>query len=118
MDITDGLGQSLKELGEASDVGFEIDAKSVPVDPLAVEVSKALSLDLDELVFGIGLDLELLVTVPRDRVGDARGCGLTTFGHVRAERGITVDRDGHVTGIPGRGWEHFGGDVREYVSKR
>ena len=118
MDITDGLGQSLRELSEASDIGFQISAESIPINPLALTVSDALNLDLYELVFGIGLDLELLVTIGSDGVDDARDCGVMAFGEVQVEKKIVIERNGTKTGVPGRGWEHFGGNVREYLSHR
>jgi thiamine-monophosphate kinase len=118
MDITDGLGQSLAEIGEASGIGFEIDAASVPVHSLATAVAEAMGLDPYELAFSIGLDLELLVTVSPDHVDDARRCGLIPFGSVHAGRTIEFERVGHPTsGLPGRGWEHFSGNVRDFVAR-
>jgi thiamine-monophosphate kinase len=118
MDITDGLGQSLTELSEASQIGFDIDVEALPLHPLTWEVSKAIGVDPYEIAFGIGLDLELLVTFKADRLREAESVGLTAFGSARA--GFTQVRAGGrpaQAGVPGRGWEHFGGDASDFVAR-
>jgi thiamine-monophosphate kinase len=118
MDVTDGLGQSLTEIGEASGVGFDIVASSVPVHPLAIAVAEAMDLDPYDLAFSIGLDLEMLVTVSSGHVDAARDCGLIPFGSVNAGRAIKFQRSGHAeSGLPGRGWEHFSGSARDFIAR-
>jgi thiamine-monophosphate kinase len=116
MDITDGLGQSLRELAEASGVCLEIDADAVPVHPLAESLSASVGLDPYEVAFGIGLDLELLLAV--SSADAARELGLIPFGRVSEGSGIRFTRDGtSIEGVPGAGWEHFGGDARHRIAR-
>lgn len=55
MDLSDGLGQDLPRLAEASQCGFEIELDSIPVDRQADGVDAAI---------GDGEDYELLFAVP------------------------------------------------------
>jgi thiamine-monophosphate kinase len=119
MDVTDGLGQSLAEIAEASGVGLDIDADAVPIHPLALEVCDAMGLDRFDVAFGIGLDLKLLVTIAAGEEDRATERGLIPFGRAREAPGLSFHRDGRSeVRLPGRGWQHFGGDARSHIAGR
>lgn len=78
MDISDGLGQSLIELSQESNIGIEIDWASIPIPPPVASVADLLSIDPQQIIFGPGLDLELVGTVP-DTVAARKFCELHEF---------------------------------------
>ncbi|HXV74788.1 MAG TPA: thiamine-phosphate kinase [Candidatus Polarisedimenticolaceae bacterium] len=63
IDVSDGLAADLAHLCDASDVGVELDAASLPIDPAAREVARAAGLDVLHLALGGGEDYELLLAV-------------------------------------------------------
>ncbi|MFD1569276.1 thiamine-phosphate kinase [Halorubrum laminariae] len=105
MDSSDGLARSLHQLGEASEVGFELDRDTLPVHP-AVEAVTDDPAERFELAAHFGEDFELVCTVPEsavDRVAsDCPGTLVRVGSAVAAEDGITVDGDP----LPDRGYTH------------
>jgi thiamine-monophosphate kinase len=107
IDISDGLARSLYQLGEASQVGFKIDATAIP---FALEVEE-LARDQDE-IFEMGLffgeDFELLFTLPQARLVEARRvCEFTVIGRVVPKKeGITMQLGPESIVLPDRGYEH------------
>lgn len=120
MDITDGLGQTLLEFAIASEVGIEIREESLPIHESAHEVARLTGVPLASIVFGIGLELELVVAV----AGAVGGGGfspdweMTTIGElVEASAGVKLRRpDGSLTPLPGKGWEHFSSDAEQMIA--
>ncbi|MGE3275251.1 MAG: thiamine-phosphate kinase [Vicinamibacterales bacterium] len=113
MDLSDGLGDAVRQLAEASGCGARIDAESLPVNPAARAFWEARGMDpVTEAVAG-GDDYELLVAVaPRGR-GRLRAARrhvadppLTRIGVLTKERGVRLDRGGHMDELP-RGFEHY-----------
>lgn len=109
MDITDGVGRSMFELAAASQKSFLISEDLLPVHPASYKVAEFLEMTIEDVVFGIGLDLELLGTVAPDSALLKPNGGITPVGVVRPlEEGSQVKkRDGNRIPIPSRGWQHF-----------
>jgi thiamine-monophosphate kinase len=112
IDSSDGLAESLHLLSEASKVGFRI--INPPVDPLAVEYSKQVGVDLFNLVFYGGEEYELVVTIPREDWSLARveiekaGGNLIEIGYVIDELGvIEVLWNNQFRSLSRRGYLHF-----------
>jgi thiamine-monophosphate kinase len=107
IDISDGLARSLYQLGAASNVGFRIDATTMP---FALEVEE-LARDQDE-IFEMGLffgeDFELLFTLPSELLLDARQvCQFTVIGHVVPQtEGMRMQIGPESILLPDRGYEH------------
>ncbi|WP_380681334.1 thiamine-phosphate kinase [Salinigranum sp. GCM10025319] len=106
MDSSDGLARSLHQLAEASDCGFAVDSKAVPVHDAVDAYADG---DEWELTAYFGEDFELVCTLPRAAVEeattalDALGTPLTVVGRVvESEAGLTVDGDP----LPDRGYTH------------
>ncbi len=94
MDSSDGLARSLHQLAEASDCGMEIDYPTVPIDP-SVEAVAESPADERELGVHFGEDFELVCTVSRDVLSDAKeatAIELTRIGTV-TDDGVRMDGD-------------------------
>ena len=100
IDISDGLARSLHLLTQASNVGFVIEASTLPIHP---ELLKHFTADerLDAVLFG-GEDYELLYTIPNERFRTELG---TVIGRV-INSGISLRTAGRETPLANRGWEH------------
>ena len=109
IDVSDGLVADLAKLCEASGVGAEIDASSVPVDPA---LSSAFQDDWLEMALGGGEDYELLFTAPAETVECVAGevdAPVTVIGRtVDAAEGVRVfDASGAPMDLPHQGWDHL-----------
>jgi thiamin-phosphate kinase len=115
IDITDGLGQSLREIAEASRVCLRIEFDSLPVHATTSKVANMLGCGLEKIVFGLGLDLELLGTVGTQQSA-ALPSGLRYFGQViGGEPGVIIDYGNRKSSLPVAGWQHFKGSAMELV---
>jgi thiamine-monophosphate kinase len=114
VDLSDGLGDAVRQVAGASGVGAEIDGDAVPVPEAARRwFADREGLDpLDAAVSG-GEDYELLFTVPARRrralaavlrLTDGLPC--TRIGTVTADRGLVVTRQGAKAPLP-VGFAHF-----------
>ena len=99
MDVSDGLSLDLSRIAEASEVGFEIAAETVPLFPGA---------DLEQALHG-GEEYELLFTAPPDfnPPTETGGVPLTPIGKVTADGRLRLRRDGRAEELPVRGFDHF-----------
>ena len=80
-----------------------------------------MGLDPYDLAFGVGLELELLVTVPAEDVEELRSHGPIPFGSVHAATATGVfHRDGAALypALPGKRWESTSGDPRDFVVRK
>ena len=112
MDVSDGLGEAVHQLAEASGVGAAIDAGALPIDPGARHWFESRGQDATDASLAGGDDYELLLAVrPRcrrrltaaERHGDAP---LTRIGSCTADRTCVVRQDGAERPLP-RGFTHF-----------
>lgn len=105
LDLSDGLARDLHRLLEASGCGAEVEARALPVDPLAGSGEEALR----EAILG-GEDQVLLFAVPERKAGKvARGLpGAAAVGRLRKQPGCHLLWPGGVREplTPG-GFDHF-----------
>lgn len=113
VDITDGLAESVRELERESECEFEIDWEALPLHSSVRDVAELLRVDPCDLVFGIGLDLELLFCSSHQ--APIPGC--TRIGEVVAPLGggSWLKVGGERRRLPGAGFEHFRSDAAQYV---
>jgi len=114
VDLSDGLGDAVRQVTEASGVGAEIDGDVLPVPDAArswFEDREGLD-PLDAAISG-GEDYELLFTVPVRRrralasvLRLAEGLPCTRIGTVTADRSLVVKRRGARAPLP-VGFAHF-----------
>lgn len=116
-DVSDGLGQDLGHICDASKVGAIVEAKDIPLAPATLAVAHQLGLDPLALALSGGEDYELLLTAPDSHVRElsarlqhTTGTPLTRIGHVETQAAGRRLRksDGRLEPLPGRGWQHFG----------
>jgi thiamine-monophosphate kinase len=115
LDVSDGVAADLGHLCAASNVGAELDAGAIPVDPEALAVADALGLDALRLALEGGEDYELLFTVRSDgreqalAAVDEAGVGARVIGRL-TEPGSGLRMrfaDGRIERLVARGWDHL-----------
>ncbi len=112
-DVSDGLGQDLRNLLAPFGLGARLDAASIPLSPVLRTFAEMNGVDPLEAAFCGGEDYELLFTAPMDaepRLRDAAraaGVPVTRMGVVQAELRFEVDSpEGGLREIP-TGFTHF-----------
>lgn len=113
MDISDGLAASIFQLGSLNGVTFQLDFHKIPISSEAETVSKNLHLPIEEIALYSGGDYELLITVDKDKLDDAKkalseiGTKLTPMGIIEDGTENILIKDGISTNLENRGYEHF-----------
>jgi thiamine-monophosphate kinase len=106
MDNSDGLALSLSDLAEVSGVGFVVIEAELPI-ALGVEAVAGSRKGAVETVLRAGGDFELIFTVAKEKIEDARrACPLSVIGSV-VEEGIWMDLGGEMKEISSVGYEHL-----------
>jgi thiamine-monophosphate kinase len=108
LDLSDGLGQDLRHLCEASRVGARVELSRLPVGPgpAAESAQRALT---------GGEDYELLLAIPpRRQVAFERACAragepVTRVGHLTRERAVLLLDPAGRRFEGSSGFDHFGG---------
>jgi thiamine-monophosphate kinase len=110
IDLSDGVGNAVARLSEASQVGFEIEENLMPRSIELSHFAQSLNQDAKDWFLSGGEDYELLATLSPDLV-EKHGLpsGFTIIGRVTtAEGGIQlVSRDGRKSRIEALGFDHF-----------
>jgi thiamine-monophosphate kinase len=117
IDLSDGLAGDLGHLCEESDVGAQIVAAALPLQPGVCEVAAALGAEPLELALRGGEDFELCCTAhpgTLDSLIDGFraqfGIDLTRIGSMTSERGLQlVHADGAQTLLSSQAFDHFHG---------
>lgn len=109
-DTSDGLKGTLEQIAEASRVGIEIDAESVPVPAAVAAVARVTGEPAPAITFGDSVDFRLVFTVdgalPLSEAAEQfPRCHM--IGRVTDQSAVTVvHADGTRTAVPGRAWRH------------
>jgi thiamine-monophosphate kinase len=113
IDSSDGLSVSLYDLSRSSGVGFKV--KSLPIPPEAEAYAEHHGLNPGDLALYGGEEYELVFTVAKERLEEARdalatvGCELLEIGVATLEKDIIMVKNEVKSSIERRGWEHFVG---------
>ncbi len=114
IDVSDGLAADISHICEASRVGVQIEAESLPIQPETATVAALAGQDPQNLALFGGEDYELLFTVPTDRAHalarelfDATGVKATAIGTICMGSAITLFREGKPSPLPSTGWDHL-----------
>jgi thiamine-monophosphate kinase len=108
MDSSDGLAWSLHEISRASSVGIEL--HEVPISKATLEYSRITGVDPFDLALYGGEEFELVVCLKKSAAKKAlrSARSLHVIGRVTRDAGtVTLLRDGTLTPIESRGWEHL-----------
>jgi thiamine-monophosphate kinase len=113
MDLSDGLGDAVHQVAEASGTGARLDAAAVPVHPAAARWFAEQGQDALSAAIGGGDDYELLFAVPARGKGRLRnvcrlaaGLPITRIGELTAAPDVVLIRNGRNEPLP-RGFSHF-----------
>ena len=113
MDLSDGLGDAVHQLAEASGTGAVIDAKALPVHPAAQAWFQRHGKDPVEAAIAGGDDYELLFAAPKKSGGrlrgvqrHARGIPITRIGELTETPDVILRRDDRDSPLP-KGFSHF-----------
>ncbi|MHA1264782.1 MAG: thiamine-phosphate kinase [Candidatus Helarchaeota archaeon] len=113
-DITDGLALELHKIGEASKVGIEIQEAALPLQANVLQIAEQFALDPLELVFYVGEDFELLLTIAPDKWDLAKKIcqdlkvNLTQIGRVIKEKNVYIQKkSGQILPLEKRGYDQF-----------
>lgn len=110
MDNTDGIGQSLSELSEASKCAFVIQRSALRIPSVVENVSQIIGLPSVAFVFNGGADFSLVGTIhgqwSNERATAKFGHPLEIIGHVEAGQGVWIE-DGQRKPLLFRGWNYF-----------
>ena len=113
LDLSDGLGDAVRQLAEASGTGAVIDAGALPIHPGAAAWFQRQGKDPVAAAIAGGDDYELLFAAPKKSGGrlralqrHARGVPITRVGELTEIPDIVLRRDGIDSPLP-RGFAHF-----------
>jgi len=116
IDISDGLASDLMKMLRASQTSAEVFAENIPVSEAAIRVSKRKGPSAIEMALYDGEDFELLFALPKEKVDECLGqfrenfsTQITVIGRVKRgrKRPVLIEKDGTVTPLQARGYEHF-----------
>jgi thiamine monophosphate kinase len=110
MDNTDGIGQSLSELSEASKCAFVIRAAALKISPVVEQLSRVISVRPLDMVFDGGADFSLVGTLHGTWTSESASARfnhpLEIIGIVESGQGVWSD-EGQRTPLAFRGWNYF-----------
>lgn len=111
MDNTDGIGQSLTELSEASGVSFVIEETQMTIPELVLRVATQAKRDPLQFLFNGGADFSLIGTLQGKWTRDLAKCkfgdSLEIIGHVEAGAGVKIVKNGVAEDLTFKGWNYF-----------
>jgi thiamine-monophosphate kinase len=110
-DLSDGLGSDLDSICDVSQVGVEIWAEAIPVDPHVKVLSSQLHVPSYAFAFTVGGDLQFLLCANERYSPALEALGLRRVGTVHADptHRKLLSMEGVVTGLPSAGHRDAGG---------
>jgi thiamine-monophosphate kinase len=114
IDVSDGLAADIAHICEASGVGVQIEAESLPIQPEVVTLATLVGREPQDLALFGGEDYELVFTVPADRADVlthelfvATGVNATAIGTICEGSAMTLFRQGKPSPLHPMGWNHL-----------
>ena len=114
IDVSDGLAADIAHICEASGVGVQIEAESLPIPPEVVTLATLAGRVPQDLALFGGEDYELVFTVPADRAEVlahelfvATGVNATAIGTICEGSAMTLLRQGNPSPLRPTGWDHL-----------
>ncbi len=110
MDNTDGIGQSLSELSEASKCAFIVRGSALRIPSMVENVSRIIGLSPTAFVFNGGADFSLVGTIrgqwTSEHATSQFGHPLEIIGRVEAGQGVWLE-NGQRKALVFQGWNYF-----------
>ncbi len=114
IDVSDGLAADISHICEASVVGVQIEAESLPIPPEVVRIAALAGREPQDLALFGGEDYELVFTVPADHAEMlarelfvATGVSATAIGTICEGSAMTLLRQGKPSPLRPGGWDHL-----------
>lgn len=121
MDNTDGLAQTLTELGEASGVGVELDQSAIDVPPVVRSVAALCGQDSYDFALSAGHDFSLVGTIRPDTpppvLAHLVSLGVRIVGKATERLGIRLRSNQGIRDCVVPGWNYFSSTERT-ITKR
>ncbi|MEX2556288.1 MAG: thiamine-phosphate kinase [Actinomycetota bacterium] len=115
IDVSDGLAADVGHLCDASGIGVEMRAASVPMAEGVTDVAAWAGADRNRLVLGGGDDYELAIAIPAAQVRALAEAlaptPVTPIGELVGDDRVLIEPDGARSPLAGLGWDHFGEDA-------
>jgi len=110
-DLSDGLGSDLASICDVSNVGVEIWAEAIPVDPHVKVLSSRMRLPAYAFAFTVGGDLQFLLCANEQYSPALEALGFRRVGAVHADPTYRklLSMEGAVTDLPSAGHRDAGG---------
>ncbi|HWD92258.1 MAG TPA: thiamine-phosphate kinase [Verrucomicrobiae bacterium] len=110
MDNTDGIGQSLAELSEASKCALVVEGSALKIPSVVERVGQIIGLPPVEFIFNGGADFSLVGTLrgqwSSEHASTQYKHPLEIIGHVEVGNGVWLE-DGQCKPLTFRGWNYF-----------
>lgn len=111
IDVSDGLAADLGHICDASNLGVELRASSVPVAEGVDDVARWAGLDAVDLALGGGDDYELVIALPAAQLSALSAAlaptRVTPIGELGGSERVVLGADGDRRPLAAAGWEHF-----------
>ncbi|HJR19920.1 MAG TPA: thiamine-phosphate kinase [Actinomycetota bacterium] len=111
IDVSDGLAPDLGHICDASNLGVELRASSVPVAEGVDDVARWAGLDAVDLALGGGDDYELVIALPAAQLSALSAAlaptRVTPIGELGGSERVVLGADGDRRPLAAAGWEHF-----------
>ncbi|MGH2794040.1 MAG: thiamine-phosphate kinase [Actinomycetota bacterium] len=111
IDVSDGLAADLGHICDASNLGVELRASSVPVAEGVDDVARWAGLDAVDLALGGGDDYELVIALPAAQLSALSAAlaptSVTPIGELGGSERVVLGADGDRRPLAAAGWEHF-----------
>ena len=111
IDVSDALAADLGHICDASNLGVELRASSVPVAEGVDDVARWAGLDAVDLALGGGDDYELVIALPAAQLSALSAAlaptRVTPIGELGGSERVVLGADGDRRPLAAAGWEHF-----------
>lgn len=114
IDVSDGFAADVGHLCDASELGIELRASSVPIAHGVDEVARWDGAEPLSIALGGGDDYEIAIAIPAAQVTALAEAlaptPVTPVGEFGGDQSVVIDSDGARRPLAGLGWDHFGGE--------
>ncbi len=111
IDNTDGLGQSLLELSQLSEVCMQVDNDKVLINPLVQKICSQTENILIQFAFGAGADFSLIGTLSGQRTEkeylNIFSNQILIIGVVTKGQGVSLKKGNDISDLKFKGWNYF-----------